>query len=229
MWLFVIDWHLTLTVLVVLAAFGGGMGYAFKTLRPLFRDRGKITADLTGRLNQALGGVRVVKIYTAERREDLVFTKGAHKLLRNVAKSMTGVSALSSFSSVVVGAIGVVIIIVGGRAIAGGTMTSGELAQYVIFTGLTAMPIVQIASIGTQITEAFAGLDRIHELLSTAPGGRRRPCQAGRRRHRGQHRVRARLVRVQARAFRCSRTSVSGRPPARRRRSSGRRDRARAR
>ena len=68
------------------------MGYAFRTLRPLFRERGKIQAEVTGRLNQALGGVRVVKTYTAERREDLVFTKGAHRMFRNVAKSMTGVS-----------------------------------------------------------------------------------------------------------------------------------------
>ncbi len=144
------------------------MSYAFKTLRPLFRERGKLTAEVTGRLNQALGGVRVVKTYTAERREDLVFTKGAHGLFRNVAKSMTGVSGITAFSSVVVGAIGIVMILVGGRSIVNGTMTLGELFSYIFFTGLLAMPIVQIASIGTQITEAFAGLDRIHEILGTA-------------------------------------------------------------
>jgi ATP-binding cassette, subfamily B, putative efflux pump len=163
-----INWHLTLLVLLVLAAFGGAMSYAFKTLRPLFRERGQISAEVTGRLNQALGGVRVVKTYTAERREDLVFTKGAHKLFRNIAKSMTGVSATTAFSSVIVGAIGVVIIVVGGRAIINQTMTLGDLLQYIFLTGLMAMPIVQIASIGTQITEAFAGLDRIQEIMSTA-------------------------------------------------------------
>jgi subfamily B ATP-binding cassette protein MsbA len=162
------NWHMTLATIGVLAAFGGAMSYAFRTLRPLFRDRGKIQAEVTGRLNQALGGVRVVKTYTAERREDLVFTKGAHKLFRNIAKSMTGVSATTAFSNVVIGAIGMVMIIVGGRAIVNQTMTLGEMFSYIFFTGLLAMPIVQIASIGTQISEAFAGLDRIHEILDTA-------------------------------------------------------------
>src|SRR6187399_2687706 len=162
-----LNWHLTVLTILVLAAFGGAMAYAFNTLRPLFRERGKITAELTGRLNQALGGVRVVKTYTAEKREDLVFTKGAHSLFRNVAKSMTGVSGTTAFSSVVVGAIGIVMILVGGRAIVNGPMTLGDLFSYIFFTGLMAAPIVQIASIGTQISEAFAGLDRISELLQT--------------------------------------------------------------
>ena len=162
-----LNWHLTLVTIVVLALFGGAMGYAFRTLRPLFRERGKLSADLTGRLNQALGGVRVVKTYTAERREDLVFTKGAHKLFRNIARSMTGVSAVTAFSSVIIGAVGIVMILVGGRAIVDGTMTLGDLFAYIFFTGLMAAPIVQIASIGTQLSEAFAGLDRIHEILST--------------------------------------------------------------
>jgi subfamily B ATP-binding cassette protein MsbA len=162
-----LNWQLTLVTIVVLAAFGGAMGYAFRTLRPLFRDRGRLTAELTGRLNQALGGVRVVKTYTAEKREDLVFTKGAHKLFRNIAQSMTGVSATTAFSSVVIGAVGMVMILMGGRAIINGTMTLGDLFAYIFFTGLMAAPIVQIASIGTQMTEAFAGLDRIHEILGT--------------------------------------------------------------
>ncbi len=167
-WLIYIDWHLTLMIVLVLAAFGGAMSYAFRTLRPLFRERGQITAEVTGRLNQALGGVRVVKTYTAERREDLVFTKGAHRLFRNIAKSMTGVSGTTAFSSVIVGAIGVVVIIFGGRALVAGTMSVGSLFQYVTLTALLAMPIVQIASIGTQLSEAFAGLDRIHEIMMTA-------------------------------------------------------------
>jgi subfamily B ATP-binding cassette protein MsbA len=163
-----LNWQLTVATIVVLALFGGVLGWAFKTLRPLFRDRGKIQAELTGRLNQALGGVRVVKTYTAERREDLIFTKGAHKLFRNVAKSMTGVSGITAFSSVVIGAIGIVMIVVGGNSILSGAMTLGDLFAYIFFTGLLAMPVIQIASIGTQITEAFAGLDRIHEILDTA-------------------------------------------------------------
>jgi subfamily B ATP-binding cassette protein MsbA len=162
-----LNWRLTAITLLVLGAFGGAMAYAFRTLRPLFRERGKLSAELTGRLNQALGGVRVVKTYTAERREDLIFTKGAHKLFRNIAKSMTGVSGTTAFSSVIIGAVGIVMILVGGRAIVNQTMTLGELFMYIFFTGLMAAPIVQIASIGTQITEAFAGLDRIREILDT--------------------------------------------------------------
>jgi ABC-type multidrug transport system fused ATPase/permease subunit len=162
-----INLKLTLLTIVVLAAFGAAMSYAFRTLRPLFRERGKITADVTGRLNQALGGVRVVKTYTAEKREDLVFARGAHRLLRNVARSMTGVSAVSGFSNVVIGAVGVLTIIVGGHAIIDGRMSVGQLFQYITFTGLMTMPVVQMASIGTQVTEAFAGLDRIRELLDT--------------------------------------------------------------
>jgi ABC-type multidrug transport system fused ATPase/permease subunit len=158
---------LTVVIFAVLLIFGSALAYAFKKLRPLFRDRGKITADVTGRLSQSLGGVRVVKTYTAERREDIVFTKGAHKLFRNIAKSMTGVSAVGSFSSVVIGAVGVVTILVGGHAIVNHQMTVGDLLQYIFFTGVMAMPIIQMASIGTQVTEAFAGLDRIREILET--------------------------------------------------------------
>jgi ABC-type multidrug transport system fused ATPase/permease subunit len=165
--LFYMNWRLTSITLVVLGLFAGVMAYAFKTLRPLFRERGKINADVTGRLNQALGGVRIVKTYTAEKREDLVFTEGVHKLLRNVAKSMTGVSAISGFSAVVIGAIGIITFLVGGRAILGGAMTTGDLLRYIAFTAYLTMPVVQLASIGTQITEAFAGLDRIREIMET--------------------------------------------------------------
>jgi len=161
------NWSLTLVILVVLGAFGGLMSYAFQTLRPLFRDRGKIQADVTGRLNQALGGVRIVKTYTAEKREDLVFTEGVHNLLRNVAKSMTGVSGIGSLSGLVVGAVGIITFVIGGRAIVSGQMTTGDLLQYIILTAYMTLPIIQLASIGTQMTEAFAGLDRIREILDT--------------------------------------------------------------
>jgi len=151
--------------ILVLAIFGGGMAKAFNTLRPLFRERGKIHGEVTGRLTEALGGIRVVKSYSAEKREEIVFTKGAHRLFRNIAKSMTGVSATTAGSTVIVGVIGVLIIALGGRAILNGEMTLGDLVMYMIFIGLVAAPLVSIASIGTQITEAFAGLDRIREIL----------------------------------------------------------------
>ena len=91
--LFWLNWHLTVVTLVVLGVFGGGMAYAFNTLRPLFRERGRINAEVTGRLTESLGGIRIVKSYTAEKREEIVFTKGAHRLFRNIAKSMTGCSS----------------------------------------------------------------------------------------------------------------------------------------
>ena len=161
-----LNWRLTSLTILVLAAFGGALAYAFTRLRPLFRERGEITAQLTGRLTESLGGIRIVKAYTAEKREELTFARGAHKLFRNIAQSMTGVSATTAFSSVIVGAIGVVIIIVGGRSVVNGQMTLGDLFMYVFFTGLMAVPLIQFAAIGTQITEAFAGLERIREVMS---------------------------------------------------------------
>lgn len=160
-----INWRLTLVTAVVLAMFGGGMAFAFKRLRPLFRERGKIQAEVTGRLTEALGGIRIVKSYTAEKREEIVFTKGAHRLFRNIAQSMTGVSATTAGSTVIVGVIGVVMIWMGGGDILAGRMTLGDFIMYVFFIGLLAAPLISIASIGTQITEAFAGLDRIREIL----------------------------------------------------------------
>jgi len=166
--LFYLNWRLTSVTLVVLVLFGALMALAFMRLRPLFRERGKINAEVTGRLNQALGGVRVVKAYVAEKREDLVFAKGAHRLFRNVAKSITGVSSVSAGATVIVGIIGVVMLSLGGRAILAGTMTLGDFMMYLLFTGLTVMPLVQIASISTQLSEAFAGLDRIREIRRMA-------------------------------------------------------------
>jgi len=163
--LFWLNWRLTSITILVLGIFGGALAFAFTRLRPLFRERGEITATLTGRLAESLGGIRIVKAYTAEKREALTFARGAHKLFRNIAKSMTGVSATTAFSSLVIGAVGVVIIVVGGRSVVTGQMSIGDLFMYVLFTGLMAMPLIQFAAIGTQITEAFAGLDRIREIM----------------------------------------------------------------
>ena len=166
--LFWLNWQLTAMAILILAVFGGGMAYAFTKLRPLFRDRGKLNADVTGRLAETLGGIRIVKAYRSERSERLVFAQGAHRLFRNVATTMTGISGLGAFATVIIGAIGVLMILVGGRAILTGTMTLGGFVMYIFFVGLVAAPLIGIASIGTQITEAFAGLDRIHELRAMA-------------------------------------------------------------
>ena len=166
--LFWLNWRLTSITLLMLGAFGVAMSMAFTRLRPLFRERGQINAEVTGRLAEGLGGVRIVKAYTAERREQRVFAHGVHRLFRNVAQSITGVSAVTAFSGVIVGCIGVVMLLVGGRSILAGHMTLGDFFMYVFFTGLVASPLVQIAAIGTQITEAFAGLDRIREIRAMA-------------------------------------------------------------
>lgn len=166
--LFYLNWQLTSITLLALLIFGACIGFAFTRLRPLFRARGQINAELTGRLGESLGGIRIVKAYAAEKRESLVFARGAHKLFRNVAKSVTAVSAVSAFSTVIVGAIGVILILVGGHAILSGQMTLGDFFMYIFFTAMVAAPMVEIAAIGTQITEAFAGLDRIREIKRMA-------------------------------------------------------------
>ena len=167
-WLMILNWRLTSVTAVLLLLFGGGMAYAFTKLRPIFRERGRLNAEVTGRLVESISGIRVVKAYTAERRERFAFTKGANRMFRNVAATMTGISATTALSTVVVGIIGTLLIVVGGGDIIAGRMSNGDLFLYVLLTGLLAAPLIQIASIGTQITEAFAGLDRIRELRAMA-------------------------------------------------------------
>src|SRR5688572_13341483 len=166
--LFYLNWRLTLISIVVLAVFAAGMIVAFGKLRPLFRDRGKITAELSGRLAESFGGIRIVKAYTAEEREDRVFEACAMNLFANVRKTLTGISAVTSFGGIVIGAIGVVMMVVGGRAILAGTMTLGDFIMYIFFVGMLAAPLIQMSSIGTQLSEALAGLDRIREIKAMA-------------------------------------------------------------
>ena len=166
--LFYLNWQLTLLSIVVLAVFAGGMIVAFARLRPLFRERGKITAAISGRLSESFGGIRIVKAYTAEDREDGVFSSGIQGLFDNVRRTLTGVSAVTSFGSLVIGAIGVVMMVVGGRAILAGTMTLGDFIMYIFFVGMLAAPLIQMSSIGTQLSEALAGLDRIREIKAMA-------------------------------------------------------------
>ena len=166
--LFYLNWRLTSVTLFILVLFGVTMAVGFSKLRPVFRERGKINAEVTGRLTETLGGIRVVKAYGVEKREQLVFAKGAHRLFRNVARAVTGVSAVSSVSALVMGVISALMIVLGGRDLMNGAWSVGELLQYVVFTGVVIAPVIQISSTGTQITEAFAGLDRIREVMRTA-------------------------------------------------------------
>ena len=177
-----LDWRLTLLTLGVMSLFGIGMATAFKRVRPLFRERARIQAEVTGRLAESLGGVRVVKAYTAEKREERVFARGAHKLLRNVGKTITATAGVGSFSTLVFGVVGSMMMVFGARAILAGRMTLGDFVMYVFFTGLLAAPMVQVAHIGTQLSEAFAGLDRIREVqkLATEDAGDRERRPLGR-------------------------------------------------
>ncbi|HSJ14101.1 MAG TPA: ABC transporter ATP-binding protein, partial [Longimicrobiales bacterium] len=162
--LVMLNWRLTLGTVGLLLLFAAAMAVAFRKLRPIFRKRGEINAEVTGRLAEALGGVRLLKTYVAEEREERVFGAGVDRLFRNIASTITGTSAVTAISTVIVGAIGVMILLVGGRSILAGEMSTGQLFSYVLYVGVMVAPLVQISSIGTQITEAFAGLDRIHEL-----------------------------------------------------------------
>ncbi len=165
--LFWLNWKLTTATLLILGIFGAVMAYAFKKLRPVFRERSKIYAEVSGRLGQALGGARVVKVYTAEKREEVVFSKGAHRLFRNIASTITGTSAVTTFGTLFIGAVGVLMMVVGGQDLLAGRMTLGDWVMYIFFIGLVTIPVMQLASIGTQITEAFAGLDRIRDIMQT--------------------------------------------------------------
>ena len=164
-WLFVINWKLTASTMGFLLAFGVAIAYAFAKLRPLFRERGEINSQVTGRLNETLNGIRIVKAYGVEGREQSVFSDGVNELFQNVKKAITGRAAISTFAGIVIGGVGILMITVGGASIANGEMTMGDFVMYIFLIGLLAAPIIQLAAIGTQVSEAFAGLDRIRELL----------------------------------------------------------------
>jgi subfamily B ATP-binding cassette protein MsbA len=142
------------------------LGRAFKTIRPIFRERAKVNAEVTGRLTESLGGVRVVKGYHAEDRESSVFAGGVQRLLENVLKTLTATSLMGLISTVMLGAVSSIIMYMGARQILAGHMTVGQLFSYTMFLGFLIAPVAQMASIGTQITEALAGLDRTREVLA---------------------------------------------------------------
>jgi subfamily B ATP-binding cassette protein MsbA len=156
----------TLTVFAVVGAFVVVLQYAFKKIRPIFRERGKINAEVTGRLGESLGGVRVIKGYHAEEREASVFAAGVERLLANVMKSLTLTSILGSASTTVLGLVSALVMWLGGHDVLRGTWTVGDYFSYNMFLAFMIAPVFQIVSIGTQLTEAFAGLDRTGEIMS---------------------------------------------------------------
>jgi ABC-type multidrug transport system fused ATPase/permease subunit len=152
-----------------LLVFGLALGRAFKVIRPIFRDRGKINAEVTGRLTESLGGVRVVKGYHAEEREQKVFSSGVDRLLQNVLRTLTATSLMGLSSTLMMGLVSAVIMFLGARQITAGRWDAFDLLQYTMFLGFLAAPIFQITNIGTQLTEALAGLDRTREIMGERP------------------------------------------------------------
>jgi ABC-type multidrug transport system fused ATPase/permease subunit len=163
--LFRISSVMTLLAFGFLAAFALALKKAFQTIRPIFRERGKINAEVTGRLAESLGGIRVVKGYHAEDREESVFATGVKRLLDNVLKSLTATSVMGLSASVLLGVVGAVIMFVGARQILAGSLTIGGFFTYTLFMGFLIAPVMQIVQIGTQLTEALAGLERTQEIL----------------------------------------------------------------
>ena len=157
---------MTMIAFGFLLVFGVGLRWAFKTIRPIFKERSKINAEVTGRLTESLGGVRVVKGYHAEDREHAVFSAGVERLLQNVFKTLTATSLMSLTSSTLMGVVGAIVMFIGTRQIMAGRLTLGEFFTYTMFLGYLAAPLFQVVSVGTQITEAIAGLERTREVLS---------------------------------------------------------------
>ncbi|MGA9393146.1 MAG: ABC transporter ATP-binding protein [Candidatus Sulfotelmatobacter sp.] len=161
--------QMTLIAVGALLCFSLALNKAFATIRPIFRERSKINAEVTGRLTESLGGVRVIKGYHAEEREEAVFAKGVRRLLDNVMRTLTATSVMSLSASVLLGVVGAVTMYVGAHQIASGTLTVGGFVSYTLLLGFLVAPIMQIVSIGTQLTEAVAGLERTQEIMRERP------------------------------------------------------------
>src|SRR5258707_1788926 len=150
----------------VLLVFGVGLNKAFATIRPIFRTRSKINAEVTGRLTESLGGVRAVKGYHAQARDEKEFLGAVRRLLDNLLKTLTATSLMSLSAAVLMGVVSAIVIQLGGHKVISGAITPGTFLTYTVFLGLLVAPIFQIVAIGTQITEALAGLERTREILS---------------------------------------------------------------
>jgi ABC-type bacteriocin/lantibiotic exporter with double-glycine peptidase domain len=163
--LFRISSMMTILAFGFLLCFALALKKAFETIRPIFRERGKINAEVTGRLAESLGGIRVVKGYHAETREEKVFSVGVLRLLENVMRTLTATSVMGLSANLLLGVVGAVIMFVGTQQILAGSLTIGEFFTYTLFMGFLIAPVMQIVQIGTQLTEALAGLERTQEIL----------------------------------------------------------------
>jgi subfamily B ATP-binding cassette protein MsbA len=160
---------MTVYVLVPVIIFGLISLKAFSKIRPIFRERGKITADVTGRLTETLNGVRVIKGFNAEEQEIKTFESGVEKLFLNIKASLTSTSLITSSATFLLGLASTGIMGVGGYMIINGELTFGEFLAFTLYLGFMIAPIVQMSNIGSQLTEAFAGLDRTEELMNMTP------------------------------------------------------------
>lgn len=160
---------LTFAALGFLVVFGLLVTRAFSWIRPIFRERGKIQAEVSGRLTESLGGVRIVKGFHAEAREASTFAAGALRLFENVRRTLLATSLMSMSGTLLMGIVSITVMVMGGRMIVRGEMTLGDFVAFSLYLGLLIAPVFQIVNIGSQITEAFAGLDRMHEVLSETP------------------------------------------------------------
>ncbi len=168
-WLMRMSPLLTLVSATVVIVFSATLSKAFKTVRPIFRERGKINAEVTGRLTESLGGVRVIKGYHAEEREAKVFAGGVLRLLDNVRRSLTAMSLMSLSATVLMGIVGALVMYLGTHEIYAGKLTAGQFVTFTALLAFLAAPIIGIVNIGTQISEALAGLERTREVLSERP------------------------------------------------------------
>lgn len=164
-----IDVLMTALAVGILVAFGLILRKAFRVVRPIFRERRKINAEVTGRLTESIGGVRVVKGYHAEERERIVFLEGVQRLLNNVLQTLNITSFMSLSSTVLLGVVSALIMYIGARSILAGRMTVGDFIAYVLYLGMLVAPLMQIVGVGTQMSEAMAGLERTREVLSERP------------------------------------------------------------
>jgi ABC-type bacteriocin/lantibiotic exporter with double-glycine peptidase domain len=160
---------LTFVAIGFMAVFGAILQKAFRYIRPIFRERGKINAEVTGRLTESLGGVRIVKGFHAEDREAAVFEAGAMRLFENVRRTLLASSMIGLLSTFLMGTVSITVMVLGGRMILRQEMTIGQFFAFTLYLGFMVAPVFQMVNIGTQITEAFAGLDRMHEVMSEAP------------------------------------------------------------
>ncbi|MEO7986235.1 MAG: ABC transporter ATP-binding protein [Gemmatimonadales bacterium] len=166
--LFHLNAGLTGALVVVLIGLAVGLTDGFGRLYPAFQRVSEAAAETTGRLAEALGGIRVVKAYAAERREAESFTRGSHRLLRRYVRALTGASTFTAASTLVIGLMAVTLMMAGSLAVVRGSMTVGDLVMYVFLAGLLAVPLVQISANASEMGKAWAGLGRIHQLTSLA-------------------------------------------------------------